>query len=153
MGPCTYDSLIAFTTHTHTVSYVCPVRPALTSLPDLVMQVSEGLLRQTTDPCTSSHAPFTGRAPVHSPPFQFACLSRFVLPPLSSHPPVGARKGPPAEALPAGQTLRPAEHKGWVNSSFAFLFGPTLHAERNKCREDRSDLLPTVGCVCVVLTG
>ena len=44
-------------------------------------------------------------------------------------PPSDTRKGPPAEALPAGQTLRPAEYKGWVNSSLAFLSGPTLRAE------------------------
>lgn len=43
-------------------------------------------------------------------------------------------KGPPAEALPAGQTLRPVEHKDWVNSSFAFLSGPTFPAETNAGR-------------------
>ncbi|CAB1436621.1 unnamed protein product [Pleuronectes platessa] len=46
-----------------------------------------------------------------------------------THPPSDTQKGPPAGALPAGQTLKPDEHKGWVNSSLAFLSGPTLCAE------------------------
>lgn len=47
----------------------------------------------------------------------------------STYPPTNAGKGPEGEALPAGQTPRPVEHKGWVNSSLAFFSRPTLPAE------------------------
>lgn len=46
-----------------------------------------------------------------------------------SHPPSDAWPGPPAKALLAGQTLRLAEHKGWVNSSSLGPLSPPAEAE------------------------
>lgn len=48
---------------------------------------------------------------------------------LSCHPSSNTWKCPLDETLPVGQTLRPAEHKGWVNTSLAFFSRPTLHTE------------------------
>lgn len=82
------------------------------------------LLQSLQTSGTGNRAPFRAPGPLYSG-LHFAGLSRFVPPTHHS----GARKGPPAEALPAGQTLRPGEHKGWVNSSLAFSSGSTLHGE------------------------
>ena len=117
----------------HPASYVCPVGPALTSLPDCVTSCQPCRMDKVSpwrwrscDPCSLHHQPRNfhqwSSRPLRLPPAHRPATH-------STHPPSVARKGPPAEALPAGQTLRPAKHKGWVNSSFAFLSGPTLHAE------------------------
>lgn len=87
------------------------------------------------EPVTSSplctHQRLMSQLSQRSPP----CSFLLTLPSHPLHPPTlpapapsDTRKGPPAEALPAGQTVRPAEHKGWANSSSALLSGRTVRA-------------------------
>lgn len=73
-------------------------------------------------------------APVH---LLSAGLSRSVLPPRSTHPSSNAWKGPSAEALPAGQTLRPAKAQRLGKQLLSFpLWAHSPFRGKDKCRED-----------------
>lgn len=105
----------AHTYSLHTLMRVCPLLLWLLQQTDSPAIKPEGWTEGAEEGAGTHHKPLlTAHRPARSP---------------LHPPPSDTRKGPPAEALPAGQTLRPAEHKGWVNSSLAFFSGPTLRVE------------------------
>lgn len=103
---CLCSLLSSFHAHMHprdVIMYTHSLMPSDVKCPTLVWQ--------SPDPWSLQSKPST--FPTPSPSYRvYPILLSYPTPP--THPPSHER--PQAEALPAGQTLRPAEHKDWVNS-------------------------------------